>query len=62
LRRGLGPFGVIDYGAMYRRAGELFKELKSEMRPREIQTCDDRDGAVYLSAGGASSWAWLWTI
>jgi simple sugar transport system ATP-binding protein len=36
LRRGLGPFGVIDYGAMYRRAGELFKELKSETRPRDL--------------------------
>ena len=36
LRRGFGPFGVIDYAAMYRRAGELFQELKSETRPRDL--------------------------
>ena len=36
LRRGLGPFRVLDYGRMYRRAGELFKELKSETRPRDL--------------------------
>jgi simple sugar transport system ATP-binding protein len=28
--------GILDYGAMYRRAGELFAELKSETRPRDL--------------------------
>jgi simple sugar transport system ATP-binding protein len=36
LRRGIGPFSVLDYATMYRRAGELFKELKSETRPRDL--------------------------
>jgi len=36
LRRGFGPVGVLDYAAMYRRAGEIFKELKSETRPRDL--------------------------
>ena len=36
LRRGIWPFRVIDYAAMYRRAGELFAELKSETRPRDL--------------------------
>lgn len=36
LRRGIGPFGVLDYASMYRRAGEIFKELKSETRPRDL--------------------------
>jgi simple sugar transport system ATP-binding protein len=36
LRRGLGPLKVLDYAAMYRRAGEIFKELKSETRPRDL--------------------------
>ena len=36
VRRGWGPFSVLDYQAMYRRAGELFAELKSETRPRDI--------------------------
>lgn len=31
-----GPFGVLDYQGMYRRAGELFHELKSETRPRDV--------------------------
>jgi simple sugar transport system ATP-binding protein len=34
--RGFGPFKVLDYGAMNRRAGELFAELKSETRPRDL--------------------------
>lgn len=29
-------FGVLDYAGMYKRAGELFTELKSETRPRDI--------------------------
>jgi simple sugar transport system ATP-binding protein len=36
LRRGLGPLRVLDYASMYRRAGEIFKELKSETRPRDL--------------------------
>jgi simple sugar transport system ATP-binding protein len=32
MRRGL----VLDYQGMYRRAGELFAELKSETRPRDL--------------------------
>ena len=36
LRRGVGPFSVLDYASMYRRAGEIFKELKSETRPRDL--------------------------
>ena len=37
LRKGLGPLKIIlDYGQMYRRAGEIFKELKSETRPRDV--------------------------
>jgi simple sugar transport system ATP-binding protein len=36
LRRGAGPFTVLDHGGMYRRAGQLFGELKSETRPRDL--------------------------
>ncbi len=36
LRKGFGPFGIIDYSSMYRRAGEIFAELKSETRPRDL--------------------------
>ena len=36
MRKGAGPFKILDYAAMYRRAGELFKELKSETRPRDL--------------------------
>ena len=36
LRRGLGPLKILDYASMYRRAGEIFKELKSETRPRDL--------------------------
>ena len=36
LRRGVGPLKVLDYASMYRRAGEIFKELKSETRPRDL--------------------------
>jgi simple sugar transport system ATP-binding protein len=36
LMKGLGPFKIVDYSAMYRRAGELFKVLKSETRPRDL--------------------------
>ena len=33
---GFGPFCVLDYANMYRRAGEIFNELKSETRPRDL--------------------------
>ncbi len=36
LMRGLGPLRWIDYRAMRQRAGELFAELKSETRPRDL--------------------------
>jgi simple sugar transport system ATP-binding protein len=36
LRRGVGPLRLLDYKTMYRRAGELFKDLKSETRPRDV--------------------------
>ncbi len=32
----LGPFRVMDYAAMNRRATALFKELKSETRPKDL--------------------------
>jgi simple sugar transport system ATP-binding protein len=34
LERHIGPFGILDYPAMYKRSGELFAALKSETRPR----------------------------
>ena len=34
-KRGFRPFRYLDHAAMLRRAGELFKELKSETRPRD---------------------------
>jgi simple sugar transport system ATP-binding protein len=36
LTRGVGPLRVLDYRAMFKRAGELFAELKSETRPRDL--------------------------
>lgn len=36
LKFGFGPFKVLDYARMYRRAAEIFKELKSETRPRDL--------------------------
>jgi simple sugar transport system ATP-binding protein len=36
VRKGVGPFKILDYATMYRRAGELFTELKSETRPRDL--------------------------
>jgi simple sugar transport system ATP-binding protein len=36
LRRGMGPFRILDYASMYKRAGQLFAELKSETRPRDL--------------------------
>ena len=36
LANRMGPFRFLDYRAMYVRAGELFAELKSETRPRDL--------------------------
>ena len=36
IKRRVGPFRFLDYGAMARRAGELFAELQSETRPRDV--------------------------
>jgi simple sugar transport system ATP-binding protein len=36
LRTGFGPFKILDYAAMYRRAGQIFAELRSETRPRDL--------------------------
>jgi simple sugar transport system ATP-binding protein len=32
----IGPFRFLDFRSMYQRAGELFAELKSETRPRDL--------------------------
>jgi simple sugar transport system ATP-binding protein len=36
LLRRIGPVRVLNYAAMFKRAGELFAELKSETRPRDL--------------------------
>jgi simple sugar transport system ATP-binding protein len=36
LMKGVPPFRFLNYRAMYQRAGELFAELKSETRPRDL--------------------------
>jgi len=36
LKRGFGPIRILDYATMYSRAAALFKELKSETRPRDL--------------------------
>lgn len=36
LRIGFGPIKILDYATMYRRAAEIFTELKSETRPRDL--------------------------
>ena len=36
LTRAIGPFRFLDKAAMNARAGELFAELKSETRPRDL--------------------------
>ena len=36
LHLGAGPFKVLDYASMYKRAGQIFAELKSETRPRDL--------------------------
>jgi simple sugar transport system ATP-binding protein len=36
VKKHFGPFRILDKQAMVRRAGELFSELKSETRPRDL--------------------------
>jgi simple sugar transport system ATP-binding protein len=36
LTRRIGPVSVLDHGAMYRRAGQIFAALKSETRSRDL--------------------------
>jgi simple sugar transport system ATP-binding protein len=36
LTRSFGPFRIMNYSAMNAVAGELFKELKSETRPKDL--------------------------
>ncbi|GBD44617.1 Xylose import ATP-binding protein XylG [bacterium HR40] len=36
LYRQVGPLRILDYRRMYERAAELFRELKSETRPRDV--------------------------
>jgi simple sugar transport system ATP-binding protein len=36
LETGVRPFRFLNFRAMYQRAGELFAELKSETRPRDL--------------------------
>ena len=36
IKKGAGPIRWLDHAAMARRAGELFAELKSETRPRDL--------------------------
>ena len=36
VRIGVGPFQLLDYATMYKRAGQIFAELKSETRPRDL--------------------------
>jgi simple sugar transport system ATP-binding protein len=36
IKKSVGPFRWLDHAAMARRAGELFKELQSETRPRDL--------------------------
>jgi simple sugar transport system ATP-binding protein len=34
--RSVGPIKILDHATMYKRTGALFKELKSETRPRDL--------------------------
>ncbi len=36
IKKGAGPFRWLDHAMMFRRSGELFSELKSETRPRDL--------------------------
>lgn len=36
LLKKIGPLSMLDYSSMYKKAGELFTELMSETRPRDL--------------------------
>jgi simple sugar transport system ATP-binding protein len=36
MHRWLGPIRVLDYAGMYKRSAQIFAELKSETRPRDL--------------------------
>lgn len=36
LKKGVGPFAILDNERMIARAAEIFKELQSETRPRDL--------------------------
>lgn len=36
IKRRIGPFQIIDFSTMNRRAAELFEELRSETRPNDL--------------------------
>jgi simple sugar transport system ATP-binding protein len=36
IKRRIGPLKILDFPTMYTRVGEIFKELKSETRPRDL--------------------------
>ncbi|MGO4119352.1 sugar ABC transporter ATP-binding protein, partial [Rhizobium ruizarguesonis] len=36
LRRGVWPLRILDQKSMYKRAAEIFRELKSETRARDL--------------------------
>ena len=36
MRVGFGPLWILDYAGMNRRAGQIFQDLKSETRPRDL--------------------------
>jgi simple sugar transport system ATP-binding protein len=36
MKTNFGPLRVLNYAGMYRRSGEIFAELKSETRPRDL--------------------------
>lgn len=56
IRRKIGPFVVLDHGAMVKRAGELFGRLKSETRPRDLvkQMSGGQRQAVAIARTGLS--------
>ena len=36
LKKKVGPFSMLDYASMHERSAEIFSELKSETRPRDL--------------------------